>query len=124
VLPLQKSINGFDGQLAYFTRCNNLQLTPDVVGDMLLNGIASEVIRTSYTNGIQGDGSLQVNLPILFLPASQSAAKRQRLAISLSSSYAVSAMAPTMDRQRESATKPPKSAGLWASMVRMSTPTS
>jgi len=61
VLALQKSINGFDGQLAYFTRYNNLQFTPDVIGDLLLNGIASEVIRTSYTNGIQGDGSFKVN---------------------------------------------------------------
>ena len=61
VLALQKSINGFDGQLAYFTRYNNLQFTPDIIGDMLLNGIASEVIRTSYTNGIQGDGSVKVS---------------------------------------------------------------
>jgi outer membrane receptor protein involved in Fe transport len=61
VLALQKSINGFDGQLAYFTRYNNLQFTPDIIGNMLLNGIASNVTRTSYTNGIQGDGSYQVN---------------------------------------------------------------
>ena len=61
VLALQKSINGFDGQLAYFTRYNNLQFTPDVVGNMLLNGIASNITRTSYTNGLQGDGSYKVN---------------------------------------------------------------
>jgi TonB dependent receptor len=61
VLALQKSVNGFDGQLAYFTRYNDLQFVPDVVGDLLLNGIASDIIRTSYTNGIQGDGSVQVN---------------------------------------------------------------
>jgi outer membrane receptor protein involved in Fe transport len=61
VLALQKAVNGFDGQLAYFTRYNALQLTPDVVGDLLLNGIASEVTRSSCANGIQGDGSFQVN---------------------------------------------------------------
>jgi hypothetical protein len=61
VLALQKSINGFDGQLAYFTRYNNLQFTPDIIGDMLLNGIASNVTRTSYTNRLQGDGSYNVN---------------------------------------------------------------
>ena len=61
VLALQKSINGFDGQLAYFTRYNNLQFTPDVIGDMLLNGIASNITRQSYTNGLQGDGSYQLN---------------------------------------------------------------
>ena len=61
VLALQKSVPGFDGQLSYFTRYNNLQFDPDVVGDMLLNGIASQVTRTSFTNGIQGDGSFQVD---------------------------------------------------------------
>jgi outer membrane receptor protein involved in Fe transport len=61
VLALQKSVNGFDGQLAYFTRYNALEFTPEVVGDLLLNGIASQITRTSYTNGIQGDGSFQVD---------------------------------------------------------------
>ncbi len=61
VLSVQKSVDGFDGQLSYFTRHNNLQFTPDPIGDLLINGIASNVSRTSYTNGIQGDGSYQVN---------------------------------------------------------------
>jgi len=61
VLSLQKSIDGFDGQLSYFTRYNQLKYTPDPIGDLLINGIASNVGRTSYTNGIQGDGAYQVN---------------------------------------------------------------
>jgi outer membrane receptor protein involved in Fe transport len=61
VLALQKSANGFDGQLSYFTRYNYLQFVPDTVGDLLLNGIASDITRKSYTNGIQGDGSYQIN---------------------------------------------------------------
>ena len=61
ILSVQKSVDGFDGQLSYFTRYNNLHFLPDPVGDLLLNGIASTVTRTSYTNGIQGDGSYQVN---------------------------------------------------------------
>ena len=61
VLSAQKSYEGFDGQLSYFTRHNNLQFTPDPTGDLLLNGIASNISRTSLTNGIQGDGSYQVN---------------------------------------------------------------
>ena len=61
VLSLQKSVDGFDGQLSYFTRYNNLHFTPDPIGDLLINGIASNVSRISYTNGIQGDGSYQVN---------------------------------------------------------------
>ena len=61
VLSLQKSVDGFDGQLSYFTRYNQLKYTPDPIGDLLINGIASNIGRTSYTNGIQGDGSYQVN---------------------------------------------------------------
>jgi outer membrane receptor protein involved in Fe transport len=61
VLSLQKSVDGFDGQLSYFSRYNRLQFTPDPVGDLLINGIASNISRTSLTNGIQGDGSYQVN---------------------------------------------------------------
>jgi hypothetical protein len=61
VLALQKSANGFDGQLSYFTRYNELHYTPDPVGDLLINGIASDILRTSYTNGLQGDGSYKIN---------------------------------------------------------------
>ena len=60
VLALQRSVNGFDGQISYFTRYNNLHFTPDPVGDLLLNGIASDISRQSYTNGIQGDASYLV----------------------------------------------------------------
>jgi hypothetical protein len=61
VLALQRSVNGFDGQIAYFTRYNNLHFTPDPVGDLLLNGIASDISRQSYTNGVQGDASYLIN---------------------------------------------------------------
>ena len=61
VLSVQTSANGFDGQLSYFTRYTNLHFLPDPVGDLLLNGIASKITRTSYTNGIQGDASYQIN---------------------------------------------------------------
>ncbi len=60
VLALQRSVNGFDGQISYFTRYNNLHFMPDPVGDLLLNGIASDISRQSYTNGIQGDASYVV----------------------------------------------------------------
>jgi outer membrane receptor protein involved in Fe transport len=61
VLSLQKSVDGFDGQLSYFSRYNRLRYFPDPLGDLLINGIASNIGRTSYTNGIQGDGAYQVN---------------------------------------------------------------
>ena len=61
VLALQRSVNGFDGQFSYFTRYNNLHFIPDPAGDLLLNGIASDVSRQSYTNGFQGDASYAIN---------------------------------------------------------------
>ncbi len=61
VLALQRSVNGFDGQLSYFTRYNNLHFTPDPTGDLLLNGIASDISRQSFTNGVQGDASYLIN---------------------------------------------------------------
>jgi TonB dependent receptor len=61
VLALQRSINGFDGQLSYFTRYDRLHFAPDPLGDLLLNGVASDIVRQSLTNGIQADGSYQIN---------------------------------------------------------------
>src|SRR5262249_7629203 len=61
VLALQRSVNGFDGQLSYFKRYNNLHFIPDPAGDLLLNGIASDVSRQSYTNGFQGDAAYAIN---------------------------------------------------------------
>jgi hypothetical protein len=61
VLSVQKSVDGFDGQLSYFTRYNELRFTPDPIGDLLINGIASDIGRISYTNGIAGDGSYKLN---------------------------------------------------------------
>jgi hypothetical protein len=61
VLALQRSINGFDGQLSYFTRYDRLHYTPDPLGDLLINGVASDVVRQSLTNGLQADASYQVN---------------------------------------------------------------
>jgi len=60
VLALQRSVNGFDGQLSYFTRYNNLHFIPDPIGDLLLNGVASDVSRQSYTNGFQGDAAYAI----------------------------------------------------------------
>src|SRR5271169_1694701 len=61
VLALQRSINGFDGQVSYFTRYDRLHYSPDPVGDLLINGVASDIVRQSYTNGIQADGSYRIN---------------------------------------------------------------
>ena len=61
MLALQRSINGFDGQITYFTRYDRLHFSPDPLGDLLINGVASDIVRQSYTNGIQADGSYKIN---------------------------------------------------------------
>ena len=60
VLALQRSSNGFDGQISYFTRYDRLHYAPDPLGDLLINGVASDIVRQSLTNGIQADGSYQI----------------------------------------------------------------
>jgi outer membrane receptor protein involved in Fe transport len=61
VVALQKSVNGFDVQLAAFSRYSSLHFIPDPVGDLLFNGIASDVYRRGFANGLQGDGAYRLN---------------------------------------------------------------
>lgn len=61
VLALQKSINGFDLQVAAFSRYSSVHFIPDTVGDLVFNGVASDVSRRSLANGIQGDGSYRLS---------------------------------------------------------------
>jgi hypothetical protein len=61
VLSVQKSVNDVDFQLSYFNRYSSLHFVPDTVGDLLFNGIASNVYRATFANGVQGDGSYRVN---------------------------------------------------------------
>ncbi len=57
VLALQRSAGDVDLQLSYFQRYNTLHFKPDGLGDLLFNGVASDVYRSSLTNGVQGDAA-------------------------------------------------------------------
>ena len=61
VLALQKSTTNVDLQLAYFMRTSSVQFMPDPLGDLMFNGVASNVYRGSVVNGIQGDGAFRLN---------------------------------------------------------------
>ncbi|MGH6725554.1 MAG: TonB-dependent receptor [Pseudolabrys sp.] len=61
VLAYQKSLNGFDLQLASFTRYSTLHFIPDTIGDVLFNGQATDVYRQSLASGIQGDGAYRLS---------------------------------------------------------------
>jgi outer membrane receptor protein involved in Fe transport len=50
-----------DYQIAFFSRYTQTHFTPDPLGDVVFNGIASDVYRSNYSNGVQGDGSYRLN---------------------------------------------------------------
>src|SRR6202163_2264348 len=55
VVAYQKSVDDIDFQLSYFNRYSQLHFYPDPVGDLVFNGVASNVYRQSFVNGIQED---------------------------------------------------------------------
>jgi outer membrane receptor protein involved in Fe transport len=61
VIALQKKLEDTDLQIAYFSRYSSLHFTPDVIGDLVFNGVASDVYRSSFVNGVQGDGAYRLN---------------------------------------------------------------
>ena len=60
VLAYQKSVEDFDFQLSYFNRYSSLHFMPDPIGDLVFNGVASDVYRQSFINGIQEDTSYRL----------------------------------------------------------------
>jgi outer membrane receptor protein involved in Fe transport len=60
VLAYQKSIDNIDLQVSYFNRYSQLHFFPDPTGDLVFNGVSSDVYRQSYVNGIQEDTAWRV----------------------------------------------------------------
>jgi len=50
-----------DYQLSTFSRFSDLRFRPDYVGDLMFNGVASSINRSSFANGVQGDFSYKLN---------------------------------------------------------------
>jgi outer membrane receptor protein involved in Fe transport len=61
VAALQRSINGADVQLSYFTRYSSVHFTPDTIGDLVFNGVASDVFRSNFANGVTADAAYRLN---------------------------------------------------------------
>jgi outer membrane receptor protein involved in Fe transport len=57
VATYQKSAGDLNYQISAFGRESAVHFTPDPVGDLYFNGVASDVDRTLYSAGVQGDGS-------------------------------------------------------------------
>ena len=55
VVAYQKSAGDLDYQVSYFNRYSQLHFYPDPIGDLVFNGVSSDVYRQSFVNGIQED---------------------------------------------------------------------
>lgn len=60
VLAVQRSVDNLETQLSFFSRYSTLHFIPDPIGDLVFNGVASNVVRESLVNGIQGDAALHL----------------------------------------------------------------
>ena len=61
VIAWQKSIGPLDTQISYFQRYSTLHFVPDTLGDLVFNGVASDVSRTSLINGLQTDNTYRTS---------------------------------------------------------------
>ena len=60
VLAYQKSVDDIDLQVSYFNRYSQLHFFPDPIGDLVFNGVSSDVYRQSVVNGVQEDTAWRV----------------------------------------------------------------
>src|SRR5262249_28607393 len=61
VIALQKKLSDADLQIAYFSRYSTVHFKPDLIGDLIFNGVASDVFRSSFYNGMQVDAAFRLN---------------------------------------------------------------
>ncbi len=57
VVTYQKSAGDFNGQLSLLGRASGVHFRPDQTGDLYFNGVASDVERKLYSEGLQADAS-------------------------------------------------------------------
>ncbi len=60
VVALTHTGGDIDTQLSFFSRYSELHFIPDEVGDLVFNGVSSDVYRSSFVNGLQGDGAWRI----------------------------------------------------------------
>jgi outer membrane receptor protein involved in Fe transport len=61
VLSLQKSVGDLNYQVSGFHQYSELHYTPDPIGDLAYNGVASNTLRSNTANGLQFDASYKLN---------------------------------------------------------------
>ncbi len=61
VLSLQKSLGDLNYQVSAFHQYSELHFTPDALGDLIFNGVASDTLRSNSANGVQFDLGYKLN---------------------------------------------------------------
>jgi len=61
VLSLQKSLGDLNYQVSAFHQYSELHFTPDPIGDLIYNGVASDTLRSNSASGAQFDLSYKLN---------------------------------------------------------------
>jgi outer membrane receptor protein involved in Fe transport len=61
ILTYQKNAGDFNFQASVFNRYSSILFRPDIVGDLLFNGVASRVDRDILSNGAEFDSSYKLN---------------------------------------------------------------
>ena len=61
VVTYQKSAGDLNFQVSVFGRNSGVHFTPDHVGDLYFNGVASDVDRNLYSGGLQADASYELD---------------------------------------------------------------
>jgi len=62
ILTLQQTSGSqLDYQISAFSRYSEVRFVPDPLGDLIFNGVASRVESSSFSNGLQTDGSYRLN---------------------------------------------------------------
>ena len=61
VVALTRAGGDMDTQLSFFSRYSELHFVPNEVGDLVFNGVSSDIYRSSFVNGLQGDGAYRID---------------------------------------------------------------
>jgi outer membrane receptor protein involved in Fe transport len=61
VLSYQKNLGDLNYQAAVFHQYSELHYTPDQIGDLIYNGVASDTLRSNSANGVQLDVGYKLN---------------------------------------------------------------
>ena len=105
-----------DTQLSFFSRYSNLHFIPDTVGDLVFNGVASDVIAPAFSTAMQSDNAYHLGPHTMRFGFTVSARRRHRYQSSMVEP--LDASGTPIDAPFTIPTRAPSSAGSVPSMRR------